>query len=92
MLDGIRVLDLSEEPGFLAGRILAETGADVIKIERPGGDRLGRRGPYLHDVEDPDYGLLWLALNTSKRGITLELEDERGAALFKRLVKQTAIS
>ena len=47
MLDGIRILDLSEEPGFLAGKILGDLGADVVKLEPPGGDRFGRRGPYL---------------------------------------------
>jgi len=86
MLDGIRVLDLSAEPGFLAGKILGDTGADVIKVEPPGGDRARRRGPYLGDVEDPERSLPWLALNTSKRGVTLDLYTPRGAELFRRLV------
>ncbi len=85
MLSGTRVLDTSEEPGFLAGKILAELGADVIKIEPPGGDAWGRRGPYLGDVEDPERSLGWLALNTSKRGITLDLDVEAGQDLFRRL-------
>jgi len=85
MLDGIRVLDLSEEPGYLTGKILAELGADVVKCEPPGGDRRGRRGPYLGGVEDPERSLPWLALNTSKRGITLDLEGERGRAIFADL-------
>ncbi len=91
MLSGIRVLDLSQEPGFLAGKILGEIGADVIKIEPPGGDREGRRGPYLGDVEDPERSLPWLALNTSKRGITLELRSRAGADLFKRLVRRADV-
>jgi crotonobetainyl-CoA:carnitine CoA-transferase CaiB-like acyl-CoA transferase len=85
MFDGIRILDLGEEPAFLAGKILAELGADVIKVEPPGGDRRGRRGPWLGDVEDPERSLSWLALNTSKRGITLDLARPRGRELLRDL-------
>jgi len=91
LLNGIRVLDLTQEPGFLAGKILAEIGADVIKIEPPGGDREARRGPYLGDVANPERSLPWLALNTSKRGITLELRSRQGADLFKRLVRSADV-
>ena len=85
MLDGIRVLDLSEEPGWLAGKILAELGADVVKLEPPGGDP-GRVGPFLGDIEAPERSLKWLALNTSKRGITLALRQPRGVELLRELV------
>ncbi len=85
MLTGIRILDLSDERGFLAGKILGDLGADVIKIEPPGGDLEGRRGPYLAGGEDPERSLSWLALNTSKRGVTLNLEVEPGRALFRDL-------
>ncbi|MEE3329222.1 MAG: CoA transferase [Myxococcota bacterium] len=84
MLDGIRVLDLSGEAGLLAGKILGDLGADVIKVERPGGDPT-RRGPFLGDIEDPERSLPWLALNTSKRGVTLDLEVTEGRELFHRL-------
>jgi crotonobetainyl-CoA:carnitine CoA-transferase CaiB-like acyl-CoA transferase len=87
MLAGIRILDLTHEAGFLAGKILGDLGADVVKIEPPGGDRDGRRGPYLGDVEDPERSLLWLALNTSKRGITLCLEAGRGREIYRALAK-----
>ncbi len=53
MLTGIRVLDLTDEKGFLTGKILAELGADVIKVEPPGGDPARNRGPYFHDDIDP---------------------------------------
>jgi crotonobetainyl-CoA:carnitine CoA-transferase CaiB-like acyl-CoA transferase len=85
MLEGFRVLDCSGEPGFLAGKILGDMGADVVKLEAPGGDE-ARRGPYLGDIEDPERSLVWLSLNTSKRGITLDLDSERGGELFRRLV------
>jgi len=85
MLDGIRVLDLSGEPGFLAGKILAELGADVVKVEPPGGDLGARRGPWLGEIPDPERSLPWLAMNTSKRGITLSLREQRGRELFRAL-------
>jgi crotonobetainyl-CoA:carnitine CoA-transferase CaiB-like acyl-CoA transferase len=91
MLEGIRVLELAEEPGWLAGKILAELGADVVKVEPPGGDRAGRRGPWLGDVEDPERSLPWLALNTSKRGITLELPSARGRELFRELARRADV-
>src|SRR5881397_1575522 len=69
-LDGTRVLDLTREPGFFAGKLLGDLGADVLKVEPPGGDPARRRSP------------LWLAMNTSKRGVTLDLARPRGRALF----------
>ncbi|NNL66501.1 MAG: CoA transferase, partial [Myxococcales bacterium] len=86
MLTGVRVLDLGDESGFLAGKLLGDLGADVVKLEPPGGDRRGRRAPYLGGRAEPERSLAWLALNTSKRGITLDLEADAGRALFHRLV------
>lgn len=91
MLDGIRVLDLCEEPGWLAGKLLAELGADVIALEPPGGDRAARRGPYLGGRPDPERSLAWLALQTSKRGITLSLRAARGRELFRRLAERADV-
>jgi crotonobetainyl-CoA:carnitine CoA-transferase CaiB-like acyl-CoA transferase len=87
MLEGLRVLDLTDERGLLAGKILGDLGADVIVVEPPGGSPLRRRGPFLHDVVDPERGLAWLALNTSKRGITLDLDRERGRDVFRSLAR-----
>jgi len=84
-LDGVRVLDLTAEAGFLAGMLLAQLGADVIKVEPPQGDPARRRGPFVGGVGDPERSLLWLALNTSKRGITLALDTQAGRDLFLRL-------
>lgn len=86
MLAGLRILDLCDESGFLAGKILGDLGADVVKVEPPGGDRAGRRPPYLAGVADPERSLAWLALNTSKRGITLDLERAAGRSTFGRLL------
>ena len=87
MLSPFRVLDLSDEKGLLCGKILGDLGADVIKIERPGGDAARSIGPFYHDEIDPEKSLFWFALNTSKRGITLNIEEADGREIFKRLVK-----
>jgi crotonobetainyl-CoA:carnitine CoA-transferase CaiB-like acyl-CoA transferase len=86
VLSSIRVLDLSDEAGFLAGKIFGDLGADVVKVEPPGGDLRGRRAPYLGGIRDPERSLAWLALNTSKRGITLDLEAAAGRAVLHRLL------
>jgi len=80
-------LDLSNERGLLCGKLLAELGADVIKIELPGGDPARNIGPFYKDIPDPEKSLYWFALNISKRGITLSLETADGQDIFKRLVE-----
>ncbi len=49
MLEGYRALDLTDEKGFLCGKILADLGVDVIKMEKPGGDSSRKTGPFWHD-------------------------------------------
>ena len=86
LLVGCRVLDLTDEKGLLCGKVLGDFGADVIKIERPGGDSSRNTGPFYRDMVDPEKSLFWFATNTSKRGITLDVETSQGRELFKRLV------
>ncbi len=87
MLAPLRVLDLSGEQGWLCGRILADLGLDVIKIEPPGGEA-GRRCPPLVDrPAGPEISLLWLAFNANKRAITLDIGRRWGRTLFLRLVE-----
>lgn len=86
-LDGYRILDLTSEPGFLAGKLLAEIGADVIKVEPPSGDPARRRGPFVGGTPDRERSILWLALNSSKRGITLDLGHARGRDIFLTLCR-----
>lgn len=81
----LRVLDCTDERGFLAGKILGDLGAEVIKVEPPSGDPVRHRGPYLGDIEDPERSLAWLALNTSKRGVTLAFDTPSGRETFARL-------
>jgi crotonobetainyl-CoA:carnitine CoA-transferase CaiB-like acyl-CoA transferase len=87
MLRDCRALDLTDEKGFLCGKILADLGADVIKIERPGGDPSRRIGPFWGDIVDPEKSLYWFAYNSNKRGITLNIETADGREIFKKLTK-----
>ncbi len=88
MLDYVRVLDLTDEKGFVCGRILGDLGADVIKVERPSGDLSRNIGPFYHDIPDPEKSLYWYAYNASKRGITLNIDKPSGQHIFKRLVQE----
>ncbi|MEX2158448.1 MAG: CoA transferase [Dehalococcoidia bacterium] len=81
-----RVLDLTGEIGQYAGRMLAEMGADVIKIEPPDGDPVRALGPFVKDEAGPERSLVWFVLNASKRGITLSLEHAAGRELFRKLI------
>jgi crotonobetainyl-CoA:carnitine CoA-transferase CaiB-like acyl-CoA transferase len=87
MLNGCRALDLSDEKGLLCGKILADLGVEVIKIEKPGGDPSRKIGPFLDDCADPEKSLFWLAYNSNKKGITLDIETADGQVIFKKLVK-----
>jgi benzylsuccinate CoA-transferase BbsE subunit/naphthyl-2-methylsuccinate CoA transferase subunit len=86
-LSGYRVLDLTDDKGYYCSKILAELGADVIKIEPPGGDHSRSIGPFYKDTPDPENSLYWWAYNTSKRGVTLNIESTQGKDIFRRLVK-----
>ena len=88
MLSCYRVLDLSNEKGFLCGRALGDFGADVIKIERPGGEPGRNIGPFYHDEVDPEKSLYWFAVNAGKRGITLDIETADGREILKELLKK----
>lgn len=87
MLGPYKVLDLTDEKGFLCGKLLGDLGADVIKIEPPGGDPSRNIGPFYHDEPDPEKSLFWFSFNTSKRGITLDINTAEGQDVFKKLVK-----
>ena len=87
MLGPYRVLDLTEGGCMVGGKILADLGADVIKIEPPGGSKSRNIGPYYKDIPDPNKSLYWFAYNTNKRSITLTIEAADGRELFRRLVK-----
>jgi len=86
MLSPYRLLDLADEQGYMCGKLMADMGADVIKIEPPGGDPSRRLGPFFHDEPHPEKSLSWFAYNVAKRSITLNLDKEDGREIFKKLV------
>lgn len=91
LLEGYRVLDLTDEKGHYCGKVLGDLGADVIKIEPPGGDPARNIGPFYQDVPHPEKSLNWFFMNLNKRGITLDITTPDGKALFKKLVKDADI-
>ncbi len=87
MLSPYRVLDLTNERGLLCGQMLADLGADVIKIEPPGGSSARRVGPFAKDEVDPERSLFWWAYARNKRGIVLDLERDEGRGRLLRLAE-----
>jgi benzylsuccinate CoA-transferase BbsE subunit len=87
MLSCYRILDLTDQKAFICGRALSDFGAEVIKIEKPGGDPARLKGPFYKDIVDPEKNLTWFAFNSNKKGITLDIEKPEGQEIFKRLVK-----
>ena len=81
-----RVLDLAGAAGVFCTKLLADHGAEVIKVEPPTGDAGRAKGPFLDDNPHPERSMYFLYYNTNKRSITLNLETEQGRAIFKRLV------
>ena len=90
-LAGIRVLEVGDlVSAAYATKLLADLGADVVKIEPPGrGDASHRRGPYPGNEPHPERSGLFLYLNANKRGITLDLEQPRGRDALDALVRGT---
>ncbi len=88
MLTPYRVLDLTTERGLLCGQMLGDMGADVVKIEPPGGSAARAIGPFYNDAPHPDRSLYWWAYNRNKRAITLDIERDAGRELLLRLVER----
>jgi len=92
-LDGITVLDLGTDiPGPYCAKMLADYGAEVIKIEDPaGGDPARRAGPFPGDIPHPEKSGLFLHLNTNKRSVTLNLKTATGRDILLDLVKRANV-
>ena len=86
-----RVLELDGPMSCFCGKVLADLGANVIKIEPPGGDPSRQFGPFYHEESDPDKSLFWFSYNTNKRGTTLDLKRTEGNPLFKKLASTADI-
>src|SRR5215475_14114028 len=88
-LEGIRIIECGHlVSAAYAAKLMADMGAEVIKIEEPdGGDQARQRGPFPGHVSHPEKSGLFLYLNTNKLGVTLNLQTVRGQDLLRRLVQ-----
>src|SRR5438128_10844746 len=85
-LTGIRVIELADEQAEYCGLTLAGLGADVIKVEPPGGSSTRRIGPFYEDREDPERSLFFWQYNRGKRSIVLDLKQPDDRDRFRSLV------
>ena len=91
-LDDIKILDISQGiSGSYCSKLLADFGAEVIKVEPLGGEQLRTMGPFFDDDPNPEKSLIHIVLNNNKKGITLNLETTSGARMFKKLVAQVDV-
>ena len=93
LLEGIRVLDLGRDvSGTFCAKLLADYGADVIKVEPPEvGDAARRAGPFVGDDPHPDKSIKFLYLNTNKRSITLDVGCESGRHVLNSLLPRVDV-
>jgi crotonobetainyl-CoA:carnitine CoA-transferase CaiB-like acyl-CoA transferase len=85
-LEGIRVIELAGPEGEWCGKLFADMGADVIKVEPPQGSVSRTIGPFVDDEPDADRSLFFWHYNTSKRAITLDIATEQGRELLRALI------
>ena len=84
LLGGIRVIDLATSRAEMAGRVLADMGAEVIKVEPPEGAPSRKLAPF--SDADPQRSLYWAAMGLGKRSVVIDLDDEQGRADFRALL------
>jgi benzylsuccinate CoA-transferase BbsE subunit len=91
LLRGMRILDLADEKASFCSKLLADMGAYVIKVERPGGDPSRKIGPFFGNSPHPERSLFFFHNNSNKLGITLNLEHHEGKKVFSRLVEKADV-
>ncbi|MCL0102161.1 CoA transferase [Dehalococcoidia bacterium] len=84
-LEGIRIIELSDHRGEFAGRLLANLGAQVIKIEPPEGSPSRQIGPFYQDDATSDNSIYWWQYNIGKQSVTLDYKTPEGLALLNKL-------
>src|SRR5215216_4559106 len=90
---GLRVIELGDDPAVeLTGKLLAEMGAEVVKVEPPQGAASRRLGPFAGHGPDPERSLHFWYYNTSKRGLRLDTEWPAGRALLGRLLADADVA
>jgi crotonobetainyl-CoA:carnitine CoA-transferase CaiB-like acyl-CoA transferase len=85
-LGHLRVIELGDIPASYATRQLADLGADVIKVEPPGGDPNRLLPPFAGNIEHPEHSLTFIHANTNKRSIVLDLERDSDREIFAKLL------
>ena len=90
-LSGIRVIELADARAEFVGRLLANLGADVIKVESPNGASSRSIGPYKDDAKHPERSLFWWHFNIGKRRITIDLNTTEGKRLLGTLLAPTDV-
>src|SRR3990170_3361702 len=94
-LAGLRVVELAQPDAGVAasycGKLLGDSGAEVIKVEPPAGDYARRLGPFPNDQPHPEKSGLFLHLNTGKKSLTLDVSVASGQAIVKKLLEQADV-
>ncbi len=91
-LAGLTVIELGDgTAGPYAAKLFGDFGAEVIKVERPGGDSARLRGPFPGGKPDSEASGLFLYLNTNKRGVVLDIDKPDDIAVLKQLLASTDI-
>ena len=86
-LENFRVLNLTRDRGLYAGKLMADLGADVIKVEKPQGDIARNYVPFKDDIPDQETSLYFLNFHINQRSVTLDLDTPAGKNIFKQLVE-----
>jgi crotonobetainyl-CoA:carnitine CoA-transferase CaiB-like acyl-CoA transferase len=84
-LRGLRVIEIGDELGEYCGKVLAGLGADVVRVEPPGGESTRSYGPFYRDEPDPNKSLYFWHYNFAKRSVVLDLDQASGRADYARL-------
>jgi len=91
LLDGYTALDLTDLKGQLCGRLLADLGMEVVKVEPPGGDPVRRLGPFKTFPDGTRLSLLFAHLNANKKSVVLDLQAPEGRKGFHRLLERADV-
>ena len=88
---GVRLVEVGGLSAAYCGKLMGDLGADVVKVEQPGGDKSRALPPLWPAGSQPSHSLPFLYLNTSKRSVTLDLSKQAGRDLFRRLIATSDI-